>query len=62
MLALPFFLLLHGAVEFMDLTLTSPPALILILASKGLGTTFASIFWTKLSRGFTRSMPLIWRC
>ena len=37
MLALLSFLLIHGAVEFMDLTLTSSPlALVLILTSKGL--------------------------
>ncbi len=51
MLALPFFHLLHGAVELMDLTLTSPPALILILASKGLAHYLRQHFLDKTFQG-----------
>jgi len=52
MLALPFFLLLHGAVEFMDLTLTSfPSALILILGSRGLGHYLRQHFLDKTFQG-----------
>src|ERR1017187_2056223 len=52
MLALPFFFLLHGAVEFMDLTLTSSPlALVLILAPKGLGPYLRQHFLDKTFQG-----------
>jgi len=52
MLALPFFFLLHGAVEFMDLTLiSSPPGLIVIHASKGLGHYLRQHFLDKTFQG-----------
>ena len=52
MLALPLFFLLDGAVEFMDLTLiSSPPALFLILASKGLGHYLRQHFLDKTFQG-----------
>jgi len=52
MLGLPFFLLLDGVVEFMDLTLTaSPLALGLILASKGLGHYLRQHFLDKTFQG-----------
>ena len=48
MLGLLSFLLLHGAVEFMDVTLTSSPlALVLILAPKGLGPYLRQHFLDK---------------
>jgi cellulose synthase/poly-beta-1,6-N-acetylglucosamine synthase-like glycosyltransferase len=48
MLTLPSFLLIHGAVEFMVLTLTpSPLALVLFLASKGLGPYLRQHFLDK---------------
>src|ERR1019366_2642182 len=58
MLALPFFFLLHGAVEFMDLTLTSsPPALILILASKGAHRYWLVYLYYKHKKNKTTEPP-----
>jgi len=52
MLALLSFLLIHGAVEFMDLTLTSSPlALVLILTSKGLVPYLRHHFLDKTFQG-----------
>src|SRR5260370_35002287 len=47
-----FFLLIHGPAEFMDLTLTSSPlALVLILASKGLVPYLRQHFLDKTFQG-----------
>jgi cellulose synthase/poly-beta-1,6-N-acetylglucosamine synthase-like glycosyltransferase len=52
MLGLPSFLLLHGPVEFMALTLTSSPlALVVILASRGLGPYLRQHFLDKTFQG-----------
>src|SRR5271170_3355009 len=52
MLGLPCFLLIHGPVEFMDLTPTSlPSTLALILASKGWGPYLRQHFLDKTFQG-----------